>query len=741
MISSIWRLSHLAFAFLASFILIILSVTGVILAYDSISDKQDTEHQYPVNSVSISELIQNIKGNYLEIIEVEVDYNGRVILDAYDLEGEQIKGYINPYTGEYIGDIREKSTFIQDVTTLHRSLFLHETGRIIIGIATFLFFLIAISGFVLILQRQEGVKGFFLGLPKKWDVGGLHYFTGKVFIIPILFISITGTFLVMHSLQLFQTQSELLTYVPEDANLEQESEDEFLESHQFPIFQELTLGDIQKIQFPFIEGDPEEFFKIFSNQKNIVVEQIGGTIIEEEIHPFALVYKNLGLNLHTGRTSIWWAIILGLASLNILYFIYSGFKITYKRFRSQVKIKSCDANEAEYVILVGSENGSTLFCAQLILKQLLQFGCKALVLSLNEYREFKNIKHLIILTSTYGEGTAPSNANKFENLVQSISLNSSIPYSILGFGSTSYSQFCQYAKDLDSLLDSLPYFERFMPVHTVNDKNVQQILVFIKEWNRKTGLNLIENESFYQDKSFKKQNFEVLENSTVCEKNGYFTIKLKPQFTIKNSFRSGDLLSVFPNNDYQERFYSISQINGNIQLLIKSHYLGLGSQYLLNLKKGEKIKARILNNTHFHFNNDAKFLIFIGNGAGLAPFLGLINENENKIPIKAYFGFRNSSENLSKYLNHLEEFKNNQKISDFSIVYSKEGGCQYVTKLLEEDLDFILKSLKEGGVIMMCGSKKMQKDVEDLLNAACLKELNLSVQDLKNKKQIQTDCY
>src|SRR5690606_14657857 len=111
------------------------------------------------------------------------------------------------------------------------------------------------------------------------------------------------------------------------------------------------------------------------------------------------------------------------------------------------------------------------------------------------------------------------------------------------------------------------------------------------------------------------------------------------------------------------------------------------------------------------------------------------------IPIKAYFGFRNSSENLSKYLSHLEEFKNNQKISDFSIVYSKEGGCQYVIKLLEEDLDFILKSLKEGGVIMMCGSKKMQKDVEDLLNAACLKELNLSVQDLKNKKQIQTDCY
>src|SRR5690606_27700626 len=165
----------------------------------------------------------------------------------------------------------------------------------------------------------------------------------------------------------------------------------------------------------------------------------------------------------------------------------------------------------------------TLFCAQLILKQLLQFGCKALVLSLNEYREFKNIKHLIILTSTYGEGTAPSNANKFENLVQSISLNSSIPYSILGFGSTSYSQFCQYAKDLDSLLDSLPHFERFMPVHTVNDKNVQQILVFIKEWNRKTGLNLIENESFYKDKSFKKQNFEVVENSTVCEKNGYFT--------------------------------------------------------------------------------------------------------------------------------------------------------------------------------------------------------------------------
>ena len=84
----------------------------------------------------------------------------------------------------------------------------------------------------------------------------------------------------------------------------------------------------------------------------------------------------MSLDLHTGRASIFWAFILGLASLNILFFIYSGFAMTLKRRASRIKNKF-KAEESKYILLVGSENGSSLRFANAILKQLIDQGEKA----------------------------------------------------------------------------------------------------------------------------------------------------------------------------------------------------------------------------------------------------------------------------------------------------------------------------------------------------------------------------
>ena len=120
---------------------------------------------------------------------------------------------------------------------------------------------------------------------------------------------------------------------------------------------------------------------------------------------------------------------------------------------------------------------------------------------------------------------------------------------------------------------------------------------------------------------------------------------------MRSKFTSGDLLAIYPANDNRERLYSIGNRNGNIQLAVKLHPSGLGSEFLYNLKPGDTIKAQIINNHAFHFPKKAKKVALISNGTGIAPFLGMIEQNKKKTEIHLYSGFRKETETILGYQN------------------------------------------------------------------------------------------
>lgn len=68
--------------------------------------------------------------------------------------------------------------------------------------------------------------------------------------------------------------------------------------------------------------------------------------------------------------------------------------------------------------------------------------------------EILNIKTLIVVTSTYGDGEAPDNASewlsyiKFSDELELSHLN----YAVIGLGDTYYPHFCQAGKDFDEYL-------------------------------------------------------------------------------------------------------------------------------------------------------------------------------------------------------------------------------------------------------------------------------------------------
>ncbi|MBG6186019.1 PepSY domain-containing protein [Flavobacterium sp. CAN_S2] len=729
---SFWRYAHLALALFSAAFLVLASVTGVILAVDAIQEKTPPYKVENFDKITLGETLPMLRKTYPEITELSVNHNQFVTLQGIDQEDNDVNAYIDARTGKILGEPIKKSEFIQWTTALHRSLFLKETGRFIVGFISLLLVLISISGFALILNRQRSLRSLFSKIVKENFAQYYHIFLGRLSLIPILIIALSGTYLTLEKFNFFvekkdsEGKTEMVATVPVSKNETTTS-----------VFKNTLLTDVQKIEFPFSD-DPEEYYIITLKDREIEVNQISGTIVSETPFPLQNLASNLSLDLHTGRSSILWAIILGIASLNILFFIYSGFAMTLKRRASRIKNKY-KPEDSTFILLIGSENGSTLLFANAIQKQLLAHGEKVFLTELNNYSDYPKAKHLIVFTSTHGLGDAPSNASKFISLINKTEQQQKINVSVVGFGSQAYPDFCGYAQEIDVLLAKQNWAERIVELQTVNDKSAEEFVGWVKLWSAKTGIQLSATPSLYNEVPKGLEKMTVLDKTAISDTEHTFLLTLRASSNAK--FTSGDLLAIYPANDNQERLYSIGNHNGNIQLVVKLHPLGLGSCYLYTVEPGSVFKARIIKNQTFHFPKKASKLALISNGTGIAPFLGMIEQNKKKTEIHLYCGFRKATETVLGYEKFATEMIQKQQLKNFNIALSREANHHYVMDLIKRDSDFFIDLLTQGGVVMICGSLAMQKDVEAVLDILCLDKTGKGIADYKTKGQVLTDCY
>lgn len=735
---SVWRYAHLLLALLSSLFLLILSLTGVILAYDAVEDSSSAYRSDRLDTLSVAQTIQVVQNLYPEILELSVDKQSRVYIDALDEDSETIKGYIDPRTGLLVGTVAKKSDFIQWTTTLHRSLFLHETGRIVVGVVSFLLLLITLTGILLIVKRQQGWRHFFGKVQRDFFAQYFHVVSGRLMLIPVLMIALTGTYLFLVRTGILAKPEILQAY-----HLAEKSEEEWLEDQllpaDFPLFQEIMLDEVERLEFPFLEDDPEEYFVLTLKDRQVTVHQMSGELVSETRYAYAAVWEKLSLDLHTGQTNRVWAIILGLGSLNILFFIYSGFVITFRRTGTKIKNKY-RAESAEIILLYGSENGSTLAMANRVHKQLLDQGQRALLTNIDHYGPYPKAREIVIFTCTYGLGEAPSNGKKIAQRLANFPQQQRVGFSVLGFGSHSYPDFCAYAQQLDALFEAQPWAKRTLALHTVNDKSTADVVAWAQEWSRETLLTLATAETVYASAQPRLQELQVISKTdSNGDRDPIFKIILRPKK--RTRFASGDLLAIYPDNDAKERFYSIASMGGNIQLIVKLHPNGLGSGYLHRLQAGEHIAARLMANAHFHLPKKATQIAMIANGTGIAPFLGMVRANKKKRSIQLYAGFRYKTASNEGYAAFADEQIAQQRLSGYHVAYSREENRQYVLDLIRRDANYFAALLRDGGVIMICGALQMQRDVEVILENILQEAGTTNLEHYRSKGQLLTDCY
>ncbi|MGN0004311.1 MAG: PepSY-associated TM helix domain-containing protein, partial [Sphingobacterium composti] len=291
---SIWRYAHLALALISSVFMLILAITGVILAFDAVQEKTPPYRVDNFGDITLAQSLPALREAYFEVLQVTVDHNDFVVIEAMDEDGNPLKAYINPLTGEKLGEVIPKSQFIQWTTALHRSLFLKETGRTIVGIVSFLLLLITISGLILIIKRQQGFRHFFDKINKDFFSQYFHVVTGRWLLIPVLMIALTGTVIFMVRLEFFKKENIEINHNPiSDEAISKELAD-------IDYFKNTKLADVEKIEFPFIPDDAAEPFIITLKDRTISINQLNGDIMQETKFPYTVALEKLNIDLHTG---------------------------------------------------------------------------------------------------------------------------------------------------------------------------------------------------------------------------------------------------------------------------------------------------------------------------------------------------------------------------------------------------------------------------------------------------------
>lgn len=736
MTTSIWRQSHFLLALVSGFFILLASITGAILAIEPIYNEAHGMPSFDLAKFKLSSTIDSLSDNYSEVFSIEIEATNLIKVSVLTDELETLNLYVDPETGKEIGRERERPDIFEFATNLHRSLFLKSFGRALIGIMSFLLLLIAATGMLLLIKRQGGVKYIFSKVQQTYSAMKYHVALSRYFFIPIVIIALSGVILSLDKFSLLP--DEEFRQEPKKTN---ESKDKIVD--QISLFN-ITLDQVRKVEFPFSD-DKEEPYVVTLKDKVIKIDQASG--FEVSIIEFSQTKGLLDWSFtsHTGHGSIWWSLVLFLSCIAMIFFLFSGLAMSRRRLRIPIaKIKPLNTFESEYIIMVGSEMGATYDTAYKLYNSFEASGKKAAICELNAFAKlyaenngFPHAQHVLILTSTYGLGEAPSNASNFITTLSDTTWTSEVTYSIVGFGSESYPDFCKYAIDLDKHLEASSNWLKLLPLHTVNNNSLEEYNLWLKAWSEAAGVKLENIESEIAKKEIPTQKFVVTYKSPI-NIDQTFILKLRP--VVDSVFQSGDLIAITPAGESRARYYSIAEIDSEILLAIKKQEGGVCSNFLSNLVVNEQISAFFKPNPHFYLPKEKKRVVMIANGTGIAPFIGMIY-NARDTQVSLYWGGR-SFDSFDEYAQILQPLMSERKNCELKMAFSKSYDNQkYVQDVVLENKTIIVETIKSNGVIMICGSLAMQRGLIQVLDAILMECFGKSSEYYVSNGSVRIDCY
>mgnify|MGYP006187104073 FL=1 len=661
---------------------------------------------------------------------------------VFSFAGDQPQAqYVDPADGRVLG-AWQASALPRWVKNLHRSLLLGDAGRWGAAGIALAMALLCVSALVLLLRRMGGWRQ--LAARVRGSLAQrIHVVAGRVVLAVLCLTSLTALTMSASTLGLVELDSRA-----EPEVLSVLTGQPALPGAQLATLQTLAVQDLRKLNFPG-PTDPEDTWNVVTAQGQGWIDRYSGQMLAWQDATLAQRVYDWAVVLHTGEAAWPWAVVLGLVGASVLLFWLSGVVIWWQARRQAPHITgNTPLAQADVLIFVASEGGSTWGFAQTLQDALSQGGHRVHTSALENFRTTAATRQVFVLAATYGEGQAPAHASRALEHIARLSA-SAVPVTVLGFGDRQFPAFCAFAVALDQTLRAQGW-PTLLPLECIHQQSGQQfarwgvalaqalgeplILEHVPRVPPTTALTLMARQDY---PGVTGQATAILRFAWPAEGPG---ARLRGHGLAR--FTAGDLLGIVPPGSAVPRYYSLASgwKDGFVEICVRQMPGGLCSTHLLGLQMGDSITAFVRSNPGFALPRTRRPVLLIGAGTGVAPLAGFIRRNDRRSPMHLYFGGRDPARDFY-FGSDIQRWLGEGRLATLETVFSRvPGGGGYVQDALRRDAERVRGLVAQGAIVRVCGSRAMAQGVAETLDTV-LAPLQLSVSTLKARERYAEDVF
>lgn len=732
-------------ALFAVVFLVTLAVTGSMLALAPVLNRAGAVVP-PAGEISVAQLAGRVAENYPGTEQIVRDLSGQVVV-YYSRDGQTGADLVNPLTGERLAAYQPAEFFVW-IRDLHRSFLLDTPGRMVAGILAALMLFVCLSGMVLLARRSGGWRALMRPLAGTGSQR-FHAELARLAVLGLLLSALTGSFLSAQRFGLLPEATDPGPGFPAEV-----SGGEPRPVDRLQALTEVDLGDLRELVFPYPD-DPRDVYSLTTTGGSGFVDQATGELLQFQPRSTGSAVQQWIMRLHTGEGLWWLGLILGVAALAVPVLSVTGAIIWWQRRWSSVKVQHRVAvDEADVVVLVGSEGGATWGFARALQTGLTKAGFRVHCAEMNALADaYPVASMLLLLTSTYGDGDAPASARQFMTRLRDFRAGSTLNYAVLGFGDRQFPNFCQFALEVDEALAGKG-LSRIQPVELIDRCSAGRF----SEWGDRLGTAIGSPLSLSHDpvppRTVRLELAERVDYGLAVQAptsilrfrladpgRGWRSWFSRSRRHSLPAFEAGDLLGILPPQGQDARFYSLasSASDGVFEICVRKQPGGLCSGYLHGLKPGDSVEAFIRQNPGFRPVAGTVPVILIGAGAGIGPLTGFIRNNTARNPMYLYWGGRSATSDFL-YQPELGHYLEDRRLTGLSTAFSRSAERVYVQDRLLQDQTALRQMIDTGAQVLVCGGREMAAGVKQVFEEI-LQPLRLDVDDLRVQGRYLEDVY
>ncbi|MBQ0832665.1 PepSY domain-containing protein [Marinobacter sp.] len=729
----------------AALLLMVLATSGVVLSV--VPTLERSAATVPVaGELSVADLAERVVANYPGTEQIARSLSGEVVV-YYTRDGHPGADLVNPLTGQGIAPY-QPSAFLRWVKNLHRSFLLDDAGRMLAGVVAALMVLICLSGAFVLARRLGGWNAMLRPIAGSGSPR-IHAELARFAVIGLLLSALTGSYM----------SAVRFGFLPDGASTELSFPADVSGGTPAPAgtlsaLKGVDINELRELVFPYPD-DPTDVYSLSTTQGSGFVDQATGELLQYQPHSAGNQFQHWMVRLHTGEGLWWLGLILGVVALTVPVLSFTGLRIWWQRRAFCIRLgESASIEAADAVILVGSEGNTTWGFAKDLQGKLKQADKKVHCAPMNDLAEhYPKATVLFILTSTYGDGDAPSSANQFMTRLEHFQADNGLEFVVLGFGDQQFPKFCQYALDVDAALSSKG-LQQLHPATKINRGSAPQFREWGEVISKHMGIPLVLT---HNPAPAVTSEFELVERVDygVAVNAPTSILRFKPLQSDRNlwqrlcfrnrqrlpDFEAGDLFGVAPPGDQATRFYSLasSSSDDQLEICVRKQTHGLCSGYLHSLDPGDRIAGFIQKNPGFRPAGGATPIILVGAGAGIGPLAGFIRKNTQRNPMYLYWGGRNPKSDFL-YQPELGRYLDDQRLTGLNTAFSRSAESAYVQDAIVADEAALQQLIEIGAQILVCGGRDMAAGVRQVFDSI-LQPMHLDVDALRTEGRYLEDVY